>query len=89
MFLIQNIHIYLQPLPPPRELAPNLLRLLELKVTLKIFIIEITINSFRLLSITTEHPFLFASDSDQKSMIDLFRLIGRKTIDFFFDHGIY
>ncbi len=29
-----------------------------------------------------------SSDSDQKSMIDLFRLIGRKTIDYFFDHGI-
>ncbi len=32
--------------------------------------------------------FFWRSDSDQKSMIDLFRLIGRKTIDFFFNHGI-
>ncbi len=31
---------------------------------------------------------LKGSDSDQKSMIDHFRLIGWKTIDFFFEHGI-
>ncbi len=31
---------------------------------------------------------VFCSDSDQNSMIDHFRLIGWKTIEFFFDHEI-